>query len=42
MFNIALFGAGRIGQVHAVNIAGHKETKLTLLSTLPTQCGCLG
>ncbi|AWS52442.1 MULTISPECIES: inositol 2-dehydrogenase [Providencia] len=28
MFNIALFGAGRIGQVHAVNIAGHKETKL--------------
>ena len=28
MFNIALFGAGRIGQVHAVNIAGHKETAL--------------
>ncbi|HBC1012770.1 TPA: inositol 2-dehydrogenase [Escherichia coli] len=28
MFNIALFGAGRIGQVHAVNIIGHKETKL--------------
>lgn len=28
MFNIALFGAGRIGQVHAVNIAGHKETVL--------------
>ncbi|MDX7985884.1 inositol 2-dehydrogenase [Xenorhabdus sp. 12] len=28
MFNIALFGAGRIGQVHAVNIAGHKETCL--------------
>ncbi|MCW2255563.1 myo-inositol 2-dehydrogenase/D-chiro-inositol 1-dehydrogenase [Providencia alcalifaciens] len=28
MFNIALFGAGRIGQVHAVNIAGHKETTL--------------
>ncbi|ELZ5939864.1 inositol 2-dehydrogenase [Providencia stuartii] len=28
MFNIALFGAGRIGQVHAVNIAGHKETSL--------------
>ena len=28
MFNIALFGAGRIGQVHAVNIAGHKESKL--------------
>lgn len=28
MYNIALFGAGRIGQVHAVNIAGHKETCL--------------
>ncbi|MBI6549659.1 inositol 2-dehydrogenase [Xenorhabdus lircayensis] len=28
MFNIALFGAGRIGQVHAVNIASHKETCL--------------
>ncbi|MGJ0627062.1 inositol 2-dehydrogenase [Xenorhabdus bovienii] len=28
MFNIALFGAGRIGQVHAVNIANHKETCL--------------
>ncbi|AYA39386.1 inositol 2-dehydrogenase [Xenorhabdus nematophila] len=26
MFNIALFGAGRIGQVHAANIANHKET----------------
>lgn len=26
MYNIALFGAGRIGQVHAVNIAEHKET----------------
>lgn len=28
MFNIALFGAGRIGQVHAVNIANHPETNL--------------
>ncbi|WP_315708374.1 inositol 2-dehydrogenase [Brenneria uluponensis] len=28
MFNIALLGAGRIGQVHAVNIAAHKETAL--------------
>ncbi|WP_339097287.1 inositol 2-dehydrogenase [Pectobacterium brasiliense] len=28
MFNIALLGAGRIGQVHAVNIAAHKETNL--------------
>ncbi|UXI04352.1 inositol 2-dehydrogenase [Photobacterium sp. TY1-4] len=28
MYNIALFGAGRIGQVHAVNIADHKETQL--------------
>ncbi|MBD2804317.1 inositol 2-dehydrogenase [Xenorhabdus sp. ZM] len=28
MFNIALFGAGRIGQVHAANIANHKETYL--------------
>ncbi|GHA33337.1 inositol 2-dehydrogenase [Photobacterium aphoticum] len=26
MFNIALFGVGRIGQVHAVNIASHPET----------------
>lgn len=28
MFNIALFGAGRIGQVHAVNIDSHPETTL--------------
>lgn len=28
MFNIALFGAGRIGQVHAVNIASNPETQL--------------
>ncbi|AKJ40858.1 inositol 2-dehydrogenase [Pragia fontium] len=28
MFNIALFGAGRIGQVHAVNIAAHKESRI--------------
>ncbi|MGF1689411.1 inositol 2-dehydrogenase [Photobacterium japonica] len=28
MFNIALFGAGRIGQVHAVNIASHPETNV--------------
>lgn len=28
MYHIALFGAGRIGQVHATNIADHKETKL--------------
>ncbi|MGF1683175.1 inositol 2-dehydrogenase [Photobacterium minamisatsumaniensis] len=28
MFNIALFGAGRIGQVHAVNIASHPKTRL--------------
>ncbi|WP_340617704.1 inositol 2-dehydrogenase [Xenorhabdus entomophaga] len=28
MFNIALFGAGRIGQVHAASIANHKETCL--------------
>ncbi|UJR53211.1 inositol 2-dehydrogenase [Dickeya zeae] len=28
MFNIALLGAGRIGQVHAVNIAEHRETCL--------------
>ncbi|WP_432454923.1 MULTISPECIES: inositol 2-dehydrogenase [unclassified Agarivorans] len=28
MFNIALFGAGRIGQVHAVNIANHPQTRL--------------
>ena len=28
MFNIALFGAGRIGKVHAVNINSHEETNL--------------
>lgn len=28
MFNIALLGAGRIGQIHAANIAAHKETHL--------------
>ncbi|MGR5269311.1 inositol 2-dehydrogenase [Vibrio astriarenae] len=28
MFNIALFGAGRIGQVHATNIASHPNTCL--------------
>ncbi|WP_033848113.1 inositol 2-dehydrogenase [Yersinia wautersii] len=28
MFNIALLGAGRIGQVHAANIAAHPETIL--------------
>lgn len=28
MYNIALFGAGRIGQVHSANIANHKETCL--------------
>ncbi len=27
-FNIALFGAGRIGKVHAVNIAAHPETAI--------------
>ncbi|CAG9296328.1 inositol 2-dehydrogenase [Celerinatantimonas diazotrophica] len=28
MYNIALFGAGRIGQVHAVNIANHPQSSL--------------
>ncbi len=28
MYNIALFGAGRIGKVHSVNISEHKETRL--------------
>lgn len=28
MYNIALFGAGRIGQIHAVNIIEHKESRL--------------
>ena len=28
MFNIALFGVGRIGQVHAVNIDNHPDTHL--------------
>lgn len=28
MYNIALFGAGRIGQVHSVNVDAHKDTNL--------------
>ncbi|RPH26852.1 inositol 2-dehydrogenase [Buttiauxella warmboldiae] len=28
MFNIALLGAGRIGQIHAANIAAHQQTTL--------------
>lgn len=28
MFNIALFGCGRIGKVHAVNIAAHPSTQI--------------
>ena len=32
MYNIALFGAGRIGQVHSVNIAAHKDTNLYSVS----------
>lgn len=28
MFNIALFGCGRIGKVHAVNIAAHPQTQI--------------
>ncbi len=28
MFNIALFGCGRIGKVHAVNIAAHPKTQI--------------
>jgi myo-inositol 2-dehydrogenase / D-chiro-inositol 1-dehydrogenase len=28
MFNVALFGAGRIGQIHAGNIAAHPDCKL--------------
>ena len=28
MFKIALFGAGRIGQIHGANIAGHNESTL--------------
>ncbi|VFS04957.1 Uncharacterised protein [Citrobacter koseri] len=40
MFNIALLGAGRIGQVHAANIATHKET--TLWSVVdPNETFCL-
>ena len=31
MFNIALFGAGRIGQVHAANISSHPKTNLTAI-----------
>ncbi|MFK0573734.1 inositol 2-dehydrogenase [Endozoicomonas sp.] len=31
MFNIALFGAGRIGRVHGANIASHPETRLAAI-----------
>ncbi|PHM70934.1 inositol 2-dehydrogenase [Xenorhabdus kozodoii] len=42
MFNIALFGAGRIGQVHAVNIANHKETCLySVVDPHPTNAKAL-
>ncbi|MEQ9039048.1 MAG: inositol 2-dehydrogenase [Silicimonas sp.] len=32
MMKVGLLGAGRIGQVHAVNIAGHAETELAAVS----------
>lgn len=32
MLNVGLLGAGRIGQVHAVNIAGHASSTLTAVS----------
>lgn len=32
MLNVGLLGAGRIGQVHAVNIAGHPESQLVAIS----------
>ena len=32
MLNIGLLGAGRIGQVHAVNIAGHGDCRLAAVS----------
>lgn len=32
MLNVGLLGAGRIGQVHAVNIAAHPDTRLAAVS----------
>lgn len=32
MLNVGLLGAGRIGQVHAVNIASHSESRLVAVS----------
>jgi len=32
MLNVGLLGAGRIGQVHAVNIAGHPDSRLVAVS----------
>jgi myo-inositol 2-dehydrogenase/D-chiro-inositol 1-dehydrogenase len=32
MMNVGLLGAGRIGQVHAVNIAGHPRSRLAAVS----------
>ena len=34
MINVGLLGAGRIGQVHAVNIAGHRDTTLVAISDI--------
>lgn len=37
MLNVGLLGAGRIGQVHAVNIAGHERSRLAAVSDVNTQ-----
>lgn len=37
MLKVGLLGAGRIGQVHAVNIAGHKESELVAVSDIDTK-----
>ncbi|EPC4490669.1 hypothetical protein ACRZXV_004931 [Serratia liquefaciens] len=34
MFNVALFGAGRIGQIHAANIVAHPDCRLVRLASL--------
>ena len=34
MLNIGLLGAGRIGQLHASTIAGHKDSQLVAVSDI--------
>jgi len=42
MLKVALLGAGRIGQVHAVNIATHPSSTLTAVADINTTAGAEG